>query len=243
LIKLDVEWAHAIAPKAKILLIEVPTPSGANLTKGIDYARSRSEVVAVSMSWGGKEFSDETNLDSHFKNTPIKFFASSGDNGAGASWPAASPFVISVGGTSLKINSNGNFLQETAWTGSSGGISKYESEPSWQKAYNILQAKGKRAIPDVAYNADPHSGFSVYFNKGWYVLGGTSAGAPQWAAIEALGHSVDITKLYQDKSQNDYASFFRDITSGRNGDCVYYCVARRHYDYVTGLGTPQTVDF
>ena len=102
---LDVEWAHAIAPSAKILLIEAKTPSGANLMAGVDYARSRSDVVAVSMSWGGAEFSDETSLDSHFTSSgnKITFFASSGDNGAGASWPAASPNVVAVGGTHINL--------------------------------------------------------------------------------------------------------------------------------------------
>ena len=97
---LDVEWAHAIAPSAKILLIEATTPSGANLLKAIDYVASRSDVVAVSMSWGGTEFPEETSLDSHFvSKSNAVFFASSGDNGTGASWPAASPNVVGVGGT------------------------------------------------------------------------------------------------------------------------------------------------
>ena len=101
---LDVEWAHAIAPNAKILLVEAKTPSGANLLSAIDYAASRSDVVAVSMSWGGEETVEEKSLDSHFvSKSGAVFFASSGDDGWGASWPAASPNVVSVGGTSLVI--------------------------------------------------------------------------------------------------------------------------------------------
>ena len=101
---LDVEWAHAIAPSAKILLIEATTPSGANFLNAIDYAASRSDVVAVSMSFGGAEFTEETSLDSHFASkSGAVFFASAGDNGSGASWPASSPSVIGVGGTSLEI--------------------------------------------------------------------------------------------------------------------------------------------
>src|SRR5665213_3225192 len=89
---LDVEWAHAIAPKSKILLVEAATPSGANLLHAVDYAASRPGVIAVSMSWGGAEFPEELSLDPHFKSiSGAVFFASSGDSGTGASWPASSP--------------------------------------------------------------------------------------------------------------------------------------------------------
>jgi len=103
----------------------------------------------------------------------------------------------------------------------------------------------------VSYAADPVHGFSVYHKprtaaksaNGWYVVGGTSAGAPQWAAIQALGHSTSAFDLYDDKSSVASTGFFRDITSGANGDCSYYCTARKHYDYVTGLGSPLTDKF
>ncbi len=246
---LDVEWAHAIAPGAKILVVEATTPSGKNLLAAIDYAASRKDVVAISMSFGGAEFSDETTLDSHFVSKyGASFFASSGDNGAGPSWPAASPNVVGVGGTSLSMH--GNVLsKETAWNGSGGGVSAYEKEPSYQMSYSIPKAGGYRSIPDVSYNADPNSGYSIYVSpsgtskSGWYVVGGTSAGAPQWAAIAALGHSANNTNFYADKSSSNNASFFRDIVSGSNGDCGYYCSARKRYDYVTGLGSPLTINF
>jgi subtilase family serine protease len=249
---LDVEWAHAIAPGAKILLVEAPTPSGANLLSAIDYARSRSDVVAVSMSWGGAEFSDETSLDSHFTSThSITFFASSGDQGAGVSWPAASPNVVGVGGTSLVRKAAGSVVAENAWSGSGGGVSAYEPEPGYQKAYSIPRAGGHRAVPDVSYDADPASGFSIYRStpstvnstKGWYVVGGTSAGAPQWAAIKALGSTASNAHFYADKASADPGVFFRDIISGANGTCAYYCAARARYDYVTGLGSPLTFIF
>ena len=267
---LDIEWAHAIAPKAKILLVEAKTPSGANLLGAIDYAKKQKGVVAVSMSWGGAEFSDEATLDAHFApgagaaasgtkisgTSAIAFFASSGDDGTGASWPAASPYVIGVGGTTLTLaTSTGKFVKETAWSGSGGGVSAYEKEPAYQATYNIAKANGMRAIPDVAYDADPASGFPVYkapagkSTSGWYTVGGTSAGAPQWAAIQALGRaigsssSVNLVSLYVDKASSGTAKFFRDITSGKNGTCTYYCTARSRYDYVTGLGVPQTTKF
>jgi subtilase family serine protease len=251
-ISLDVEWAHAIAPKAKILLVEAKTPSGANLVSAIDYARGRKDVVAISMSWGGAEFSDELSYDSHLvpKANPVTtFFASSGDDGTGASWPASSPDVIGVGGTSLKLTSKGTLSSETAWAGSGGGVSAYEKEPAYQASYNIPKANGMRAIPDVAYDADPASGYPIYYSgpqpantADWYVVGGTSAGAPQWAAIRALG-TVTLAKIYTDKASTSTLKYFRDITSGSNGTCSYYCDARKRYDYVTGVGTPQTDKF
>ncbi len=239
---LDVEWAHAIAPDAHILLIEATTPSGANLLKAIDYATSQKDVVAVSMSWGGQEFPEEITLDSHFKNTKA-FFAASGDSGSGTNWPAVSPYVVAVGGTSLSLSKTNSLISESAWSGSGGGVSAYEREPAYQINYNIPKDKGMRSIPDVSYNADPKSGFAVYRNGKWYVLGGTSAGTPQWAAIQSLGLSALHENLYRDKSSIDTEKFFRDIKSGTNGNCTYYCKARAHYDYVTGLGSPLTVHF
>jgi subtilase family serine protease len=240
---LDVEWAHAIAPQARILLVEAASPSGKNLMKAIDYARSQKDVVAVSMSWGGPEFPDELALDAHFTGGPT-FFAASGDNGNGVSWPAVSPNVVAVGGTGFIIDKVKNTLiKEYAWKGSGGGVSAYEPQPSYQSAYDIPRSHRMRAIPDVSYNADPASGYSVYSGKGWYVIGGTSAGAPQWAAIQALGHSASNQKFYADKSYPAATSFFRDIVSGDNGACSYYCDARKRYDYVTGLGSPMTTKF
>lgn len=241
---LDVEWAHAIAPNAKLLLVEATTESGTNLLNAVDYAAKQKGVVSVSMSWGGAEFPEEMALDSHFKSvTGAVFFASSGDNGTGASWPASSPDVVGVGGTHVSLNSNGSFLTETAWSGSGGGISAYEKEPSYQSGYNLRKAGGMRAVPDVSYDADPSSGFPVYKAGKWQEVGGTSAGAAQWAAIAALGSGVSLTQLYSDKAAPNSVNYFRDIVSGTNGSCGYLCRARKQYDYVTGLGSPLTATF
>lgn len=247
---MDVEWAHAIAPDAKILLVEAKSTSGANLLAAVDYARSRKDVVAVSMSWGGPEFEDEKDFENHFtSDRDITFFASSGDNGAGVSWPAASASVVGVGGTTLKFKSDGTFLREVAWSGSGGGISEYITQPDFQASFSISRSHHMRAVPDVSYNADPESGIAVYDSfgsggqRGWFVVGGTSAGAPQWAAIKALGRSASNQKFYADKSSPRSAEYFRDITSGSNGNCIFYCSARKHYDYVTGLGSPLRISF
>ncbi len=174
---LDVEWAHAIAPGAKILLVEATTPSGANLLKAVDYAAAQSGVVAVSMSWGGAEFPEETSLDSHFASkSGAVFFASAGDNGSGASWPASSPDVVGVGGTSITLNASGTLSKESAWSGSGGGVSAYEHAPAFQNGYLIPKSGGMRAIPDVAYDADPASGFPIIHKGKWQEVGGTSAG-------------------------------------------------------------------
>lgn len=247
---LDVEWAHAIAPSAKILFIEARSNSGSDLMKAVRYANSRSDVVAVSMSWGGDEFSSENNYETSFISPyGAVNFASSGDNGHGTSWPAVSANVIGVGGTTLSLNSSGGFASETAWSGSGGGVSSYIAEPNQQITYNVLNANGFRASPDVAYNADPNSGYPVYDSvpyfgsSGWFQVGGTSAGSPQWAAIASMSNKTATAKnLYMD-ALNPSQTLLRDITSGINGTCPLYCNTSAGYDYVTGLGSPISTSF
>ncbi len=250
-ISLDTQWAHAIAPNAKILLVEANSSSGDDLVAAVDYARSRSNVVAISMSWGDVEFPGESSYDSHFTSlngAPITFFASSGDGGnaGGVQWPAVSSNVVGVGGTTLSFN-GGSIVSETAWSGSGGGLSAYEPEPSYQIKYGVSRANGMRAVPDVSYNADyknsPVSVYDTYGYTGWLAVGGTSAGAPQWAAIQSLGHSSSNNNFYQDAKSVNYRIYFRDISSGTNGACGFYCTAMIGYDYVTGLGSPLTTNY
>jgi len=242
---LDVEWAHAIAPRAHILLVSAASPSNDNLLNAIDYARRQKGVSAISLSWGGNESPFEQFYDDYL-TTPgghiggsnlrggVTFVSSSGDSGAPASWPAVSPNVVAVGGTTLQLDRNKNYSSESAWAGSGGGFSQFEPVTT--------------VAPDVSYDADPKSGFAVYdstpgdANKGWQVVGGTSAGAPQWAGIIALVdqgralHKVGslntnqaLTALYSIP-----AGDFHDITTGSNG-----YNARPGYDLVTGRGTPR----
>lgn len=243
-ISLDVQWAHAVAPNASILLVEARSNSLGDLLSAVNYATSRSDVVAVSMSWGSSEFLFETMYDYYFGSAGKVFFASSGDNGSGVIWPSTSPNVVAVGGTRLNLNPNGTVSSETAWSGSGGGISAYESMPAYQVSYGLVNSGSKREAPDVSYDADPVSGVSVYdstpYNgqSGWWRVGGTSAGAPQWAGIHSLGLSTSNNNFYQDAKANSPA-FFRDITSGSNG--AYYATVG--YDLVTGLGSPVTWNF
>jgi subtilase family serine protease len=246
---LDVEWAHAIAPQATIMLVEARSASGTDLLSAINYARTKPGVTQVSMSWGGGEFYGEQTYDTDFiSTTGIHFFASAGDSGSSVDWPAVSPNVISVGGTTLNLNQNGSVASELAWSGSGGGVSAYEPEPAYQTPL-ITNTNGRRAVPDVSYDADPATGVAVYDSTryagqaGWFQVGGTSAGAPQWAAIDALGGTVSSSKLYTDAAGANYATYFRDITSGTNGNCGIICTARTGYDEVTGLGTPLTTKF
>jgi subtilase family serine protease len=241
-ISLDVEWAHAIAPQATILLVEATSNSLSDLLAAVSYATSYTGVKAVSMSWGGSEFSTETSYDSYFSAAGITFFASSGDSGAGVIWPSSSPNVVGVGGTTLNLNSNGAVTSETAWSGSGGGVSAYEAMPAYQMSYGLTYAR--RAVPDVSYDADPNTGVYVYDStpyegsSGWWDVGGTSVGAPQWAAIQALGLSANNINFYEDAASSAYSSYFRDITSGSNG-----YPAGPGYDLVTGLGSPVTTSF
>ncbi len=241
---LDVQWAHAIAPGAKIAVVVAKSSSLSDLLGAVDYAVNTVGAKQVSMSWGAGEFRSETRNDSHFNKTGVAFFASSGDNGSGVLWPGVSPYVVSVGGTTLNIDSTGTVISETAWSGSGGGVSIYESKPSYQNGW---QSASKRTVPDVSYNADPNTGFPVYTSNyngsaGWITVGGTSAGAPQWAAQQALVNASRGTSLSNvvaaiySVAGAAYAADFFDITSGSNGGYS----AKTGYDYVTGLGSTNS---
>jgi subtilase family serine protease len=248
---LDVEWAHAIAPKAHILLVEAPSERLDDLLHAVDVA-VQNQATVVSMSWGAPEFSSETSNDGHFLAANIMFVAASGNAGAGGFYPAASPNVVGVGATRLSINSAGVYSGESAWSGSSGGLSLYEPGPAFQLNFSIPNnSSQKRGIPDVSYNGDPTTGYATYSShpvfgvKGWFQLGGTSAAAPQWAALLAITNSLRIAAnksplsgspsvLYQVSPAN-----YNDITTGSNGTCGQLCTAAAGYDYVTGLGSPK----
>ncbi len=241
-ISLDVEWAHAIAPNAKILLVEANSAQTNDLLSAVSYAASRSDVVAISMSWGASEFSGEQNYDSYFtSNYGAVFFASSGDTGGIVTWPSSSSNVVSVGGTTLTQTTNG--YTETAWSGSGGGISAYEQMPTYQTNAGLgtQLSTAYRATPDVSYNADPNTGFLVldtFMYNGWYAVGGTSAGAPQWAAIQALGGSATNANFYANYKSN-YGLVFTDITTGTSGSNS----AGQYYDLCTGIGSPIGTNF
>ena len=183
----------------------------------------------------------------------MAFVASSGDAGAPASWPAASPNVLSVGGTALTLGAGNVWSSEVGWSGSGGGPSAYESQPSYQKGV-VTQTSTARATPDVAYDASPSTGFAVYDSVpyegttyGWLEVGGTSAGAPQWSALLAIadqGRALSGQPALNSTSPQQVMNIlyenpadFHDITSGTSTGSPHYS-AGPGYDYVTGLGSP-----
>ena len=250
---LDVEWAHAMAPGASIMLVEASSASDSDLLAAVKYAAAHANVV--SMSWGGSEFSGETSYDSAYFDQPgVAFVASSGDSGAPIAWPAASPNVLSVGGTALTIGQGNVWSSEVGWSDSGGGPSAYEAQPSYQKGV-VTQTSTARATPDVAYDASPSTGVSVYDSVpyegttyDWLEVGGTSAGAPQWSALLAIadqGRALSEQPALNSTNPQQvmdilYAnqSDFHDITSGTSTGKPHYS-AGPGYDYVTGLGSPM----
>ncbi len=177
---LDVEWAHAIAPGASILLVEAPSAQVSTLTSAVTWAASQPGVVAVSMSWGDSpEFAGESADDKDF-TTPaghagVTFVAAAGDDAA-PNYPSTSPNVLAVGGTTLTVDGSGNWISEAPWVDGGGGTSPFEGTTK----------------PEVSYDGNPSTGFLVFDSvrnqnrSGWQVIGGTSAGTPQWAAMIAL---------------------------------------------------------
>jgi subtilase family serine protease len=255
---LDVEWAHAIAPQADIILVEAATDNLGELLAAVSVA-VRNGTSTVSMSWGAAEWSGEASFDPRFNSNGVTFVAASGDSGSGVQYPAASAAVLAVGGTSLSLDSRGNYLSESAWSRSGGGRSSYEFEPFYQASFGIPDdGKGLRGVPDVSYNADPGKGYSVYDSvtikgqAGWFQVGGTSAAAPQWSALIAIANSMraalrksrlnstnsDLYSLAKTRSGTD----FHAVTKGTNGSCGTICDAGPGYDFVTGLGSPQAAD-
>ena len=258
---LDVEWAHALAPKAGILLVEANSSSLSDLGTAISYAAKSSAVTVISNSWGTTgDFDGEIVNDYRCKQTAKLCVFASGDLGNPGGYPAYSPYVLSVGGTSLNLQTDPTtgavtVASESAWSGSGGGVSLYEPKPAYQTA----NTTGFRGIPDVSFAADPSTGFAVYDSypyqgsSGWYQMGGTSAGAPQWSAIIAAADQLRKAKrktylvAYNTRTYTYPAAtaFYTltaglaDITDGpANGNCDL-CNPAVGYDFVTGLGSPR----
>ena len=212
-IALDVDMVSAVCPKCNILLVEANSDSFDDLGASVDTAASMG-AVAISNSYYGPEWSGETGEDAHYNHPGIAVTVSAGDE-ASPFYPAASPYVTSVGGTTL---SNGT---ESAWQYGARGCSKYEAKPKWQGNTSCKS----RSIVDIAAVADPQTGVTMYDSTagGWVVAGGTSAGAPIVAAAYALSSNPQGPGY-----SYDHASSFNDV-------------APAGYDLVTGLGSPNGV--
>lgn len=262
---LDVQWAHAMAPGAKILVVEARSASRSDLFAAVNYARYQPGVDVVSMSWGEPEFPGESSYDSLFQ-TPaghlggssgwggapdrpggVSFVASSGDNGM-TQYPAASFHVLAVGGTRLDLTTPPT---QSAWDGSGGGISLYERDGiSWYDP-------GYRFLPDVAGVAQDLPYYDPYFGPdsgdwnvapGWFTVTGTSASAPQWAGliavadqgralVEGLGSLYNPVIDINSLPNRD----FHDVTTGAVWRPWGYQPAGPGWDFATGWGTPNAV--
>jgi len=247
---LDIEWAHAMAPNAKIVLVEAKTNSFANLFQAVDVGSAIANAQEVSMSWGGSEFSSEAGNDSHFTHPGIVYFAASGDTGGATIYPGVSPNVVSAGGTRINRDNAGNFLSETGWSGSGGGPSKYELRPSYQDIIQTIVGNA-RGVPDYSFDADPNTGVSVFDStscqgiSGWLVFGGTSVSSPSLAGIvnsagSNTSSTAELSLLYQSVGNNGSminSSNFRDILSGTAGSFS----AMTGWDFVTGIGSTITL--
>ena len=262
-IALDVEWSHAIAPAAKIVLVEANSFYLSDLVPAINTARSYPGASVVSMSWGILQGPAMSSYEQYFAtpagHTPVTFVAATLDNGqlypAGLYWPAVSPRVLAVGGTSLTIaDATGTYGSETAWGASTGGITPYFAQPTYQQGV-VNQTTTGRAVPDVSFHADNSvAGFAVYDTvringqTGWFNAYGDSAGAQEWGGLVAVVNGLRATSglptldgptqllpgLYTLASTGEQ-TYFHDITTGANG--AYS--AGPGYDLVTGLGTPR----
>jgi subtilase family serine protease len=242
---LDLDMVSATCPNCKIILVEASSASSGNLGKAVNEA-VKLGADAISNSYGGSESSADTTYDTTYYDHPgVAITASSGDSGYGVEYPAASPYVTAVGGTSLSTSSNTRGWTETAWSGAGAGCSSYEAKPSGQSSAGT--GCSKRAVADVSAVADPNTGVAVYDSTayqgyvGWQVYGGTSVASPIIASVYALAGNTssvnDASRAYAGSSS------LYDVTSGSDGSCStsQLCTARTGWDGPTGLGTPDGV--
>jgi subtilase family serine protease len=249
-ISLDLDMVSAVCPNCHILLVEAKNNQNVNLYAAENTA-ANLQATEISNSYGGSETSSDPSNNKFFNHPGIAITVSSGDSGYGVEFPAASPYVTAVGGTSLTRASNARGWTETAWSGAGSGCSAYETQQSWQTP--LAAGCSHRAVADVSAVADPNTGVNVYDSNcnglaalfgecfsGWGVVGGTSVSSPVIASVYALaGNASTVNYASYPYSRT---SALNDVTSGSNatGGCslTYLCTAGAGYDGPTGLGTP-----
>ena len=242
---LDVQWSHAMAPGAQIVLVEAASNSFADLMVAEDVASRMVNAAGggeVSNSWGGSEFSGEKAYDFHFVKPGVVFFASAGD-GPGTIWPSTSPNVVAAGGTTVRRNPlTGAFLSEYPWDSAGGGVSWVEPRPSYQSGISSLVGNF-RGVPDLSFDSDPITGVWVLDTNagGWNIVGGTSVASPSLAGIINSAGSfyassnAELAAIYGNRS---VAADFRDITTGYCGPYAGYSGAVG-WDLCTGVGVAR----
>ena len=236
---LDIEWAHAMAPNAAIVLMEASSASNSALYQAVtaanSYIASHGGKGQVSMSWGGSETRTETSSDSYFTQSGVVYFASSGDS-PGVIYPSSSPNVVSAGGTQVN-RSNGNYTNQTAWSDGGGGTSRYESRPSFQSSVSGVVGS-HRGTPDLSFDSSGGSPVAVYNSNcygGWLEVYGTSVASPSLAGIInnagqfKTSSNAENTLMY---SNMGFTNYFTDVTSGSCGTHS----AATGYDLCTGIG-------
>lgn len=233
---LDLDMASAMCPGCKIVLVQASTSSLANLATAANTAVNMG-AKAVSNSYGGGE-SGSTSYESAYNHPGVAITVSSGDSGYGVQFPASSPHVTAVGGTSLSHASNSRGWSEVVWNGAGSGCSTTFAKPTWQT--DGLCAR--RTVADVSAVADPNTGVAVYGpatsrRSGWMVFGGTSVASPLVAGV--YGANGGTANFGSDPYGHVSALF--DVTSGSNGSCggTYLCTGTAGYDGPSGLGTPN----
>jgi kumamolisin len=241
---LDIEYAHAMAPNAIIVLMEASSASNAALYAAVQKANeliaSHKVKAELSMSWGGSETSSETSDDSFFTQPGVTYFASSGDT-PGTEYPSTSPNVVSVGGTVINRNSSGDYTGQTAWSDGGGGESSVEPIPSFQEGISSIVGSN-RGVPDVSLNAGTATAIyntgGTFCGSGWEEVEGTSIAAPSMAGIINRAGSFNTSSNAQNTemySELGNSADFTDITSGSCG--THSAVAG--WDFCTGLGVPN----
>ena len=249
---LDVEYAHAMAPNAQIIVAEFTNDP---LADGTETQAAAAVAAAgggeVSNSWGynnGESWCSppdncELSFDHYFQQAGVVFFASAGDSGVGPQYPSVSPNVVSAGGTRIMRDSNGNFTSESCSSISGGGISQVEILPQYQ--FIIMGKAGThRGTPDLSADADPNSAVDIYTTTGcggWCRVAGTSVASPVLAGIaNAAGGflsntNAELSKTYREyKNPVQYRTNFFDVTTGSNGS-----PAGNGWDQCTGIGSPR----
>ena len=237
---LDIEWAHAMAPNAQIVLMEASSASNSALYQAVtaanSYIASHGGKGEVSMSWGGSETSTESSSDHYFTQSGVVYFASSGDS-PGVIYPSSSVNVVSAGGTQVNRGSNGAYTNQTAWADGGGGPSKYEARPSYQNAISSIVGS-KRGTPDLSFDSSGGSPVAVYNSNcygGWLEVYGTSVASPSLAGIInnagqfKTSSNAENTLIY---SNLGFSQYFTDITSGSCGTHS----ATTGWDFCTGVG-------
>ena len=255
---LDVQWAHATAPLARIVVVQAETAMTNALSDAITLA-NRLGAGVVNMSFGAAEANYVAPYEALFTTAGMSYVAAAGDSGAQANWPAVGTGVLAVGGTTAWMA--GSVRNEVAWSRSGGGFSSWLARPGYQAQLSISGAgrtrtgQLARGVTDVSFNADPYTGQMTVVTTPagvtrWYSMGGTSIGAPQWAGIlavanarRALAGAAPLGRLHTGLYGTLAAARpFNDVVEGSNGSQVWARAGSR-YDIPTGWGTPNVAAF